>query len=796
MVTDPVCNMTFPPAKAKATVEHEGTTYYFCCSGCASKFLADPVRYLEAAGSHGPGGIASMPIAELPMMGLPMATAAPPAPPPVHPPMSAPVPAGARYLCPMDPEVDSDRPGACPKCGMALEPQAMLVTDRANPELADMTRRLWVSLAFTVPVFAIWLDSLLGHRLLTSLSPRALEWIEFALSSPVVLWAGSFFFQRGWTSLVNRSLNMFSLIATGVGAAYLDSVVAVVAPGLFPPAFRVDGAAPVYFDAATFITVLVIVGQVLELQARGKTRGAIQALLGLAPKTARQIAADGSESDVPIELVQPGDRLRVRPGERIPVDGVVRDGRSSVDESMLTGEAIPQEKGPGDAVVGGTLNGTGSFVMEARKVGADTILAHIVSMVDEAQRSRAPIQGLADRVSAWFVPAVVAAAVLTFVVWSCVGPEPRLAHGLINAVAVLIIACPCALGLATPVALTVGIGRGALAGVLIRSGEALETLGRIDTLVLDKTGTVTEGKPRLAALAPTAGMTEERLLTLAASVEQGSEHPLAGAILAAAAERKLEVELVRDFRAEPGKGAVARVGDTEVVLGSAALLTERGIATEILEDKAGELRQEGQTVVFVAAAGTLAGLIGVADPIKATTPAALSLLRREGITVVMLTGDNRVTARAIARRLGIDQVEAEVLPEQKVAVVKALQAAGRIVAMAGDGINDAPALAQAHVGLAMGTGTDVAIESAGVTLIKGDLRSIVRAHRLSRATLRNIRQNLFFAFIYNTLGIPLAAGVLFPVFGWLLSPVVAAAAMSLSSVSVIGNALRLRHLEI
>ncbi len=776
LVTDPVCKMTFPPSEAKAKVTHAGTTYYFCCGGCASKFEAAPDRYSAATAATSSASVHGA---------RPVAGRAP-----------APAPAGTRYICPMCPEVASDRPGPCPKCGMALEPSAPQVTEQANPELADMQRRLSVALIFTVPVFAIWLDSLLGHRLLAAIPPRALEWIEFALATPVVLWAGSFFFQRGWASLVNRSLNMFSLIATGVGAAYLDSVVAVAAPGLFPPAFRVAGAVPVYFEAATFITVLVIVGQVLELRARGKTSGAIRDLLGLAPRTARRIAADGTESDIPIEVVQPGERLRVRPGERIPVDGAVVAGRSSVDESMLTGEPIPQEKGPGDAVVGGTLNGTGSFVMEARKVGSDTILAQIVKMVNEAQRSRAPIQRLADQVSAWFVPAVVAAAVLTFIVWSVVGPEPRLAHGLINAVAVLIIACPCALGLATPVALTVGIGRGALAGVLIRNGEALETLGRIDTLVLDKTGTVTEGKPRLVTLVAAAGTTEERLLTLAASLEQGSEHPLAGAILAGAAERKVEPEPARDFWAEPGKGVIGRIGETEVVLGSAALLAERGIASAPLEGRADELRQEGQTVVFVAAAGSLAGLIGVADPIKATTPEALSLLRREGIQVVMLTGDSRVTAQAIARKLGIEQVEAEVLPERKAEVVKALQAAGRIVAMAGDGVNDAPALAQAHVGLAMGTGTDVAIESAGVTLIKGDLRAIVRAYRLSRATLRNIRQNLFFAFVYNTLGIPIAAGVLYPFFGWLLSPVIAAAAMSLSSVSVISNALRLRRLEI
>jgi Cu+-exporting ATPase len=681
---------------------------------------------------------------------------------------------------------------------MALEPRTASATDEDNPELADMTRRFWAGLVLTVPLLAVAMSDVIpGQPLQHAVSPRILAWLQLVLATPVVLWAGWPFFERAWASVRHRSPNMFTLIAIGTGMAYVYSVVATLAPGLFPEAFATHGGqVGLYFEVAAMITVLVLLGQVLELRARSQTSSAIKALLGLSPKTARRIADSGQEEDVPLERVQPGDRLRVRPGERVPVDGIVLEGTSAVDESMVTGEPIPVEKGPGDRATGGTVNGTGGFVMRAERVGAETLLAQIVRMVGEAQRSRAPIQRLVDVVSAWFVPAVVATAALTAVVWGFLGPEPSGAYALINAVAVLIIACPCALGLATPMSIMVGTGRGALAGVLIKNAEALEVLEKVDTLVVDKTGTLTEGKPRLASVAARPGFEEAQVLALAASLERGSEHPLAGAIVAGAQERELALQPATEFRSLTGKGVRGRVGPAEVVLGNHRLMEELGLTLEDLATQADALRREGQTVMFLAVDGRPAGLIGVADPIKPSTAEALQALRQEGIRVVMLTGDSRTTAEAVARTLEIDDVEAEVLPEQKGSVIKRLQAEGRVVAMAGDGVNDAPALAQAHVGIAMGTGTDVAMESAGVTLVRGDLRGIVRARRLSRATMRNIRQNLFFAFIYNTLGIPLAAGVLYPVLGILLSPIVASAAMTLSSVSVIANALRLRRLPL
>ncbi|MBM3270886.1 MAG: copper-translocating P-type ATPase [Candidatus Sericytochromatia bacterium] len=703
---------------------------------------------------------------------------------------------GAIYTCPMHPQIRQVGPGTCPICGMALEPVEPAAAEGEDAELAAMTRRFLLALGLTLPILAIaGNDALPGRPLDAMLSGRAAQWLQLALASPVVLWAGWFFFARGWESLLRRSLNMFSLIALGVGAAYLYSVVATLLPGAFPPAFREEGGhVAVYFEAAAVITTLVLLGQVLELRARSQTSSAIRALLDLAPRHARRVAPDGTESDVPLDQVVPGDRLRVRPGERVPTDGPVLEGHSAVDESMLTGEPIPVEKGPGDRVIGGTVNQTGGFVMAAERVGAETMLAQIVRLVGEAQRSRAPIQRLADLVSAWFVPLVVAIAILTFVVWSTAGPEPRMAHALVNAVAVLIIACPCALGLATPMSLMVGIGRGATAGVLIRNGEALETLHKVNTLVVDKTGTLTAGRPRLVSVAPAPGTSEADLLRLAASLERGSEHPLAAAIVAGAREQRIEPDAAESFRSLTGKGVAGRVGGREAALGNAALLADLGVAQgETWAGRADGLRRDGQTAVFVVSGDRIAGLLGVADPIKDTTPEAVRLLRDEGIHVAMLTGDNRVTAEAVARRLGIHEVEAEVLPERKGDIVRKLQAAGGVVAMAGDGVNDAPALAQADVGIAMGTGTDVAIESAGVTLVKGDLRGIVRAIRLSRATMRNIRQNLFFAFVYNALGVPIAAGVLYPAAGLLLSPMLASAAMAFSSVSVIGNALRLRR---
>ena len=760
-VTDPVCGMQVTPGQAAGgQAEHAGRTYWFCSPSCRQTFTTDPGRYVSGAAP-------------------------------------APAPADARiYTCPMHPEVRQKGPGSCPKCGMALEPVDVTAEEGPNAELVDMTRRFWVSLALTAPVFLIASGEMLAPSWAAVLAAPVRLWLQLLLTAPVVLWGGWPFFVRGWESLVFRSLNMFTLIALGTGAAFGGSVFAVLAPGALPHGLRHGGAPPVYFEAAAVITTLVLLGQVLELRARSETSGAIRALLGLSPKTARRLMPDGAEEDVPLGHVHVGDRLRVRPGERVPVDGVVLEGASAVDESMVTGESIPVEKTPASRVTGGTVNGTGGFVMRAERVGADTLLAQIVRMVAEAQRSRAPIQRLADLVSAWFVPAVVGIAVLTAIVWGVAGPEPRLAYALVNAVAVLIIACPCALGLATPMSIMVGTGRGAQAGVLIKNAESLETTERVDTVVVDKTGTLTEGKPRLVSIVGTDGLAEAEVLALAAGLERGSEHPLAAAVLAGAAERGVAPADVTDFRSLTGRGVTALANGRRVALGNQRLLGELGAEAGPLSKRAEALRAEGQTVVYLVADGRVGGLIGVADPVKASTPEAVRALQAEGLRVVMLTGDSRVTAEAVAKRLGLDEVMAEVLPEQKADVVRRLQGEGRVVAMAGDGVNDAPALAQAQVGIAMGTGTDVAMESAGVTLVKGDLRGIVRARRLSRATMRNIRQNLVWAFIYNVLGVPLAAGVLYPAFGLLLSPMVASAAMTFSSVSVIANALRLRRTEL
>jgi Cu+-exporting ATPase len=756
--------MTVDAAHAAGTLVHGGRTVAFCSQQCLERFQADPARYAGAPPDASP----------------------PPTPP-----------ASAVYTCPMHPEIVRAAPGSCPICGMALEPRMPTLEEPDNPELRDMTRRFWIGLGLTAPLLLAMLDEILPGRPVHGTLPAWLiAWGQLALATPVVLWAGWPFFVRGAASIVNRSPNMFTLIAIGTGLAYAYSVAAAVAPGLFPAAVRGHGGeVGLYFEAAAVITVLVLLGQVLELRARSRTGQAIRALLGLAPKLARRLQDGGQEEDVALEHIVPGDRLRVRPGEKVPVDGAVLEGASAVDESMITGEPIPVAKSPGDRVIGGTVNGTGTLVMRAERVGSETLLAQIVRMVGEAQRSRAPIQRLADVVSGYFVLAVIAVAALTFVVWSLVGPEPRLAHGVINAVAVLIIACPCALGLATPMSIMVGTGRGATAGVLIRNAEALEILERVDTLVADKTGTLTEGRPRLASIVP-AGLDEADLLRLAASLEQGSEHPLAAAIVAGARERALSLVGVEGFRSVPGRGVRGTVQGRVVALGNAQFLAELDVPPGDLAAQAEALRRDGQTVVLVAADGRAAGLLGVEDPIKATTPEAIALLRHEGVRPVMLTGDSRTTAEAVARRLGLAEVVAEVLPGDKREVVKRLQDEGRIVAMAGDGVNDAPALAQAHVGIAMGTGTDVAMESAGVTLVKGDLRGIVRARRLSRGTMRNVRQNLFFAFVYNALGVPLAAGALYPAFGLLLSPIIASAAMTFSSVSVIANALRLRRLAL
>jgi Cu+-exporting ATPase len=706
---------------------------------------------------------------------------------------AAPTPAGAIYTCPMHPEVRQVGPGSCPICGMALEPLLPTAEVGPDPELADMTRRFWIGVALTAPVFLL---DMAGHLfdLHGLVSQTALHWIEFAFATPVVLWTGAPFFVRAWQSVVTRNLNMFTLIALGTGVAFLYSAVATLAPGLFPPAFRGhEGAVAVYFEAAAVITVLVLLGQVLELRARAQTSGAIRALIDLAPKTARRVRADGSDEEVPLDQIVAGDRLRVRPGEKVPVDGLVLDGRSSVDESLVTGESMPVTKEPGAKAIAGTLNQTGSFVMRAEKVGRDTMLARIVAMVAAAQRSRAPIQRLADRVAGWFVPAVILVAVIAFAAWAAYGPEPRFAYGLVAAVTVLIIACPCALGLATPMSIMVGVGRGARAGVLIKNAEALERMEKVDTLVVDKTGTLTQGKPQVVAVVAADRRNENELLRLAAGVERASEHPLARAVVEAAAVRKLALPDARDFDAPAGRGVVGTVEGRRVAIGTKTFLAEMNIATAALDADAERLRQDGATAVYVAIDGEAAGLIAIADPLKPTTPAALKALAADGVRVVMLTGDNKTTALAVARRLGITEVEAEVLPERKSDVVEKLRRDGRVVAMAGDGVNDAPALAAADVGIAMGTGTDVAIESAGVTLVKGDLAGIVAARRLSAATMRNIRQNLLFAFIYNAAGVPIAAGVLYPAFGILLSPVIGAAAMALSSVSVVANALRLRR---
>jgi Cu+-exporting ATPase len=698
----------------------------------------------------------------------------------------------------MHPEIVRPEPGSCPICGMALEPRTVTLEEEANPELIDMTRRFWLGVILSAPIaFIAMSDMIPGQPIQRMVSPRFLNWLQLGLATPVVLWCGWPFFQRGWASIINHSLNMFTLIAIGVGTAYVYSLVATFFPHLFPQSFRGHaGEVGVYFDAAAVITVLVLLGQVLELRARSKTSRAIRALLGLAPKTARLLHDDGKEEDIPLERVKPGDRLRVRPGEKIPVDGVVLDGTTSVDESMITGEPIPVEKVKDSRVTGGTVNGTGSFTMRAERVGSDTLLAQIVRMVSDAQRSRAPIQKLADIVASYFVPAVVLVAIVTFVIWGLVGPAPRLAHALVNAVAVLIIACPCALGLATPMSIMVGTGRGASAGVLIKNAEALEVMEKIDTLVVDKTGTLTEGKPRLVSVISASGKNEDEILRLAGSLERGSEHPLAAAIVDGTRERGIKLTEATDFRSVTGKGVMGTVDGKAVGLGNQKLLEEMKVRPTELSKRADDLRRDGQTVMSVVVEGELVGLVGVADPIKKSTPEAIQLLHKEGIKIVMLTGDNRMTAEAVAGKLGIDEIQAEVLPAQKGEVVKRLQAEGKMVAMAGDGINDAPALAQAHVGIAMGTGTDVAMESAGITLVKGDLRGIANARRLSHGTMRNIRENLFFAFIYNILGIPIAAGALYPFFGLLLSPIIASAAMTFSSVSVITNALRLNKMKL
>ena len=792
--TDPVCGMKVDPATAAGHSEYSGTTYFFCSDSCKAKFDADPSRYTEA-GTDEPSHRPHRAILEN-EVGAKGKTA-PLEPQPTDAEGAGAPPASTTYTCPMHPEIVRDRPGNCPICGMALEPRAVVAEQEVSPELRDMTRRFWISVALTVPVFALSMaDVAFRHSTSHLLSMRQMQWVQFALSTPVVLWGGWPFFVRGWQSVVNRSLNMFTLIAMGVGVAYAFSLVATLAPSVFPASFRgPSGEAGVYFEAAAVITTLVLLGQVLELRARSQTSSAIRSLLGLAPKMAR-VLRDGGEEDIPLAQVQKGDRLRVRPGEKVPVDGQVLEGRSAVDESMVTGEPIPVEKQQKDQVIGGTVNGTGGLIMQAQRVGSETLLAQIVRMVSEAQRSRAPIQRLADTVSAWFVPAVVLAAIVTFVVWALVGPKPALVYAIVNAVAVLIIACPCALGLATPMSIMIGTGRGATAGVLVKNAEALEVLEKIDTLVVDKTGTLTVGKPKLVSVVPLPPWSEQDLLRLAAALERGSEHPLAAAIVAGAESRGVQIPSASSFESITGKGVRGTVDRRQVILGNKALLDEAGVDTSALVEQANHLRADGQTVMLVAVDDQPAGLIGVADPVKDSTPEAIRLLREDGVRIVMLTGDNRVTAEAVAKKLQIDQVEAEVLPDRKNEIVRRLKAESKTVAMAGDGVNDAPALAAADVGIAMGTGTDVAMESAGVTLIKGDLRGIAKARRLSRGVMRNIRQNLFFAFIYNVLGVPIAAGVLFPVFGLLLNPMIAAAAMSFSSVSVVGNALRLRRMAL
>jgi P-type Cu+ transporter len=852
---DPVCGMTVDPARSPHTAQHAGQTFYFCCAGCAAKFRADPQKYIQskpAAAEGGHGSLVQIGAAKaqaaqaghspLVQLGRPVpsnsdspawgGTGFAPSATPRPAAAGAHAPSSAAWVCPMDPEVRKDEPGPCPKCGMALEPEVpvapptrveytcpmhpeivrsepgacpicgmaleprtVTVEEEQSPELRLMSRRFWISAVLTIPVLVLGMVP--ARAFAQVLSGRTIAWTQFALATPVVLWGGWPFFERGWASVVNRSLNMFSLIALGTGTAYLYSVAAILFPRAFPATFQLaDGAVPVYFEAAAAITTLVLLGQMLELRARSRTSTAIRSLLKLSPKTARLVRSDGTEVDVPVEHIAPGDILRVRPGERVPVDGVVTEGSSSVDESLVTGEPIPVEKSAASRVTGGTVNGTGSFLMRAERVGSETLLAQIVRMVSDAQRSRAPVQKLADKASSYFVPAVVLCSVLTFVVWSLVGPSPRMAHALLNAVAVLIIACPCALGLATPMAIMVGTGRGALAGVLVKNAEALEVLGKVDTLVVDKTGTLTEGRPRVTSLIAAPGSDELQVLRFAAALERSSEHPLAAAILAAAQERAVAIADTREFRSHTGKGITGLVDGRPAALGNRALLAEIKIDAGSFDPRATALETDGQTVVFVAADGKLAGLIGVSDPVKPTTLDAIKHLHRQGIRIAMLTGDSRATAQSVAAKLSIDEVHAGVLPDQKGATVKRLQSEGRVVAMAGDGVNDAPALAQANVGIAMGTGTDVAIESAGITLLHGDLRGIVRARTLSRATMRNIRQNLFFAFVYNSVGVPVAAGVLYPFFGLLLSPILASAAMTFSSVSVISNALRLRRVAL
>ena len=762
-ILDPVCGMVVKAGSPHSSL-HDGKTFLFCSAHCKAKFDADPHAYLRYAGARSE-----------------------------HTP--PPAPAGSKWVCPMHPQIVRDGPGACPICGMALEPMTPAADSGPNPELADMTRRFWFGLALAAPVFALEMSGHLLNRHLVG--PQLSNWIQFVLATPVVLWAGWPFFERAWASLRSRGLNMFTLIAMGTGVAWGYSVIATLAPGIFPSAFRtMDGSVAVYFEAAAVITVLVLLGQVLELRARETTSGAIKALMDLTPKLARRVRADGSDEEISLEMVALGDTLRVRPGEKIPVDGLVLEGRGGVDESMVTGESMPVTKEAGAKLIGGTMNQSGGLLMRAEKIGRDTMLARIVQMVADAQRSRAPIQRLADRVSGYFVPAVILSAFAAFVGWSIWGPQPAMGFGLVAAVAVLIIACPCALGLATPMSIMVGVGRGAQHGVLIKNAEALERMEKVDTLVVDKTGTLTEGKPKVVALRAVAPVTENELIQLAASVERASEHPLAQAIVAAATERKLPLSEPRDVDSPVGKGVLGMVGARRIAIGNARFLSEQGIEVGALDAYAEELRRGSVTAIFVGIDGKPAGVLGIADPVKPSTREALAALKAAGVRVIMLTGDNKATAQAIARTLGIDEVEAEVLADQKSAVVARLRSEGRVVAMAGDGVNDAPALAAADVGIAMGSGTDVAIQSAGITLLKGDLNGIVRARRLSRATMRNIRQNLFFAFVYNAAGIPIAAGLLYPLFGWLLSPIIAAAAMAGSSVSVIANALRLRAVRL
>lgn len=800
-VKDPVCGMAVTPESSLHSHDHEDATYYFCCEGCRAKFADNPRSFLDKSDTPPPQteegaddreyicpmcpGVSHMGPATCPKCGMALEPAV------------AETLTRVEYSCPMHPEVLQDRPGTCPECGMALEARSVTVDDEENPELRDMRRRFRIALVFTLPVFFLAMGEMLAPETVSSLiSPPFQGWIQFVLATPVVVWCGLPFFQRGWASVMTRNLNMFTLVALGTGVAYGYSLIATLFPTIFPPSFQSEGRVPLYFEAAAVIITLVLLGQVLELRARSRTSNALKALLGLAPATARIVRPDGNEEDIPLDEVHPGDRLRVRPGEKVPVDGVVDEGSSAVDESMVTGEALPVTKTTGEPVTGGTVNGTGTFIMCAQRVGKDTLLSQIVQMVSEAQRSRAPIQRLADVVSGYFVPAVVSVAVAAFVVWMLVGPEPRFAYALLSAVSVLIVACPCALGLATPMSIMVGMGRGAATGVLIKNAESLEVLEKVDTLVIDKTGTLTEGKPKVVSLVAMGDWTEAETLNVAASLERGSEHPLAEAVVDAAKARSLSIEDVKDFQSQTGRGITGRINGRRAAVGNEGLMNSLEIDVAHVRAQAETLRETGQTIMFVAVEDVLMGMLGVADPIKASAAEALEQLRDEGVRTVMITGDNETTARAVAESLGIEEFHAGVMPDEKHDAVKRLQASGAIVAMAGDGINDAPALAQAHVGIAMGSGTDVAIESAGITLVRGDLRGIVRARRLSRGTMKNIRQNLVLAFVYNSLGVPIAAGVLYPLLGMLLSPMIAAAAMSLSSVSVISNALRLRNLQL